>query len=460
MADFLTPTQFAKTQTGKSGATYGSYKTWVTKTRAQRAIAAKAPTGGGHPADPNSLNAQAFAMVNPALQASLRAISDQINRSTALGSNAIKGYGQSYLNQLPAIQKNVDSIYKDANAQQQGIAGSLAQYVQGQAQGAAAQMGQANFQGHGTGGGVAALAPVVAGAPAAASAYGGAISSGLNQQGAAERAYTAQLPAFGAAGIQQGLGQYMAGQQKQLADANATAQAQLPSMLQTAENTIYQRQQDAQAAQFQQQQFAWQKQQAVIAQQEQAHQDALSQQNADRDYQLRLKAANASVAASKAKSGTPVTAQDWDTVLGSQTQDLVGHFGPLATRHIPAGSITAVAGIPRKEMRTKITAYFRSVYGSKIPPALLKDHVDNIMLQIYNAPAPRAGGKGTGLQPTPVGPTQPGATVPVPGPWWSSGINPSLPGIPSIPQINLGGWLSGMGDWRVPSFPKIPFFGG
>ncbi len=390
MSSYLTPEQFQHTAAArKPGATYTSYKTYVANTRAKRAAARKPavvnPYSAPAPAGISpSVQAEAQGMVQPIFAASLKQITDSINSASRAGSNAIAGYGKAYLASLPAVQHQVDSIYKQAGASQAGLDSALTSLIQGQGAASTAAQAAANFAGHGTGAGTAAVGALGAGATAANAAQGATIMGGLTQQGAAERAYTAQLPAWGQAGIGYQTGNFLAGQQKQLADATATIQAQVPQALQSAYDTIYNRQQAEAQQRFQQQQFAYQQQQDAANAAENHRQALVTEQQNQERINLDKQAQQAAL---DAKSGKLRTPADWNGALGKISTGILGTFAPLIADSVNPSTGQIRKGLSRKQMRARVRAAVLAQLGPNVPQRLLNPYVDNILIQLYGTPA-------------------------------------------------------------------------
>ncbi len=251
MANFLTPDQYQQTQAAKKpGATYSSYKTWVQKTRAKRAaVRNQGGTVAAPSYDPTG------ALLTPAqLNAGLAQLM-QTQNATATNSQAA----------------------------------------------AAAAAGGNNT-------GANQIAATGLGALGATAAYGGSTSERLIGQGAADQAYAAKLPAWGAALGQQTLGNFLAGQQGAQNQQTSDLNAQLPGMVSSAYQTLVsQAQQAAAAAAESQREFNIQQAQSAASAREQARQfnASLAQQKAEA-------AARAKAAGTK----NPTTPIEWGNKLG------------------------------------------------------------------------------------------------------------------------------------------------
>jgi len=262
----LTPAQYAKTAPGKAGKPYGDYASFVRNTRTrrettrranqitsfsqnapQRSIPAAQQFGANvlYPFDPQMnpwntahINSAARGMVQPGFLAQMNLITDAANTRGRLGSNAIGGYTQNYLSQLKPIQDQVSNIYDQAQNQQSNVTASLANFIRDQGGSLQSQM-QGMESGAGqTSAGSDQMATLASGASGAAAMYGGSGLSNLIAQGAAEKAYAAQLPAWGRSQGLQTLGNFASQVEGDRASAVKGLSAQLPAALNDAYQTV------------------------------------------------------------------------------------------------------------------------------------------------------------------------------------------------------------------------------
>jgi hypothetical protein len=419
MADFLSKDQYSQTTAAKKpGATYSSYRTWVTKTRAKRAAARNAPAlpptpMPSYPA--GSLMGQAQGMVQPQYNAALQSIIDSITRSTKLGQNAISGYTSNYLQQLPAIQAQIKSIYAGAKNEQGQVNAGLQALTQHQNAQATGDLAAANAGAGGTGAGVAAVQALGQGSLAAGSAYGGSTMERLIGQGAANQAYAAKLPAYGAALGQQTMGQFLAAQQQSQADQTSQLAQQLPGWVQSAYGSL-----------VDQQQFAAQ-------QAEQARQFNASLQQ--QQYEANLSHADnvaARLAAQKAaaEKADPNANLTWPQKMQAIYGDLVTSASNLAQDHPGSRPGQIVKGLSYGQIRRRLNALVKGRLGPNVPPAVLKMYVDQALIAAGWVP-PKLGSA--------VPPAAPGGlTGPVGGPQGPQGPQGPVAQVPPPPPSRFG----------------------
>lgn len=438
MANYLTPAQFAKTATGKQkGSSYSSYKSWVTKTRKTRGDARSAAQVGSFasgfgqvpqstlmqtahalaPADPalaplsgNQLMTQARGMVNPIFQNAIQAITGQANRTSQLGVNAIQGYNQNYMATLPHIQGQVAEIYNQAKGETAGVNDALANFIRDQGARATTDLaGQATAAGQ-TGAGAAQLAAVGAGASGATAAYGGSALERLIGQGAAEQAYTAQLPAFAQAGTMQTLGGFLAGQQNTLRDQTQNLTSQLPGQLQNTYQSLLDRElqktqlrqgQQAKVADYYNQGLDRNVESRALGAQIYQGQQQLGQDQTQFEAQQGLQQQQFELA--KAKAGI-VSGTGWDKKLQSISSNLIATADQLYNPRTKDG-LSAGQGLSYGKIRGRLSAIIKGQFGGKVPPRLLKFYVDQALHSI-GWQTPKAGAQinpafAAALQPNP-----------------------------------------------------------
>jgi hypothetical protein len=262
----LTPAQYAKTAPGKAGKPYGDYAYFVRNTRTkrdaarraksvadfsqnapQRSIPAAQQFGANvlYPMDTQlnpwnnaHISSAARGMVQPGFLAQMNLITDSANTRGRLGANAIGGYTQNYIDQLKPIQDQVSNIYSQAQDQQSNVTASLANFIRDQGGSLQSQM-QGMESGAGqTSAGSDQVAALASGASGAAAMYGGSGLSNLIAQGAAEKAYAAQLPAWGRSQGLQTLGNFASQVEGDRASAVKGLSAQLPAALNDAYQTL------------------------------------------------------------------------------------------------------------------------------------------------------------------------------------------------------------------------------
>jgi len=344
--------------------------------------------------------AQAQGMVQPSYNAALQSIVDSITRSTQLGSNAIKGYTGNYLAQLPAIQNQISSIYAGAKNEQRDVNAGLTALTQHQNAAATGALASANAAAGGNGGGVAQVAQLGQGSLAAGTAYGGSTLERLIGQGAANQAYAAKLPAYGAALGQQTMGQFLAQQSSNQADQTSQLNSQLPGMVQNAYQSL-----------VDQQQF-----QAQQAEQSRQFYASLAQQQ--REAQL----SHADNVAARNAKNDPAAGQTWPQrlqAISGRLSDVASalHARPVDKNGVPTGA----KGLSYAVIRGRLNALVKSQLGFDVPPALLKMYVDQALIVAGWIP-PKVGQK------TPAGQAPGGLQGPVgtaPGP--SGPVGPQSP---------------------------------
>ncbi len=339
------------------------------------------------PMSNQQLVGQARGMVQPMFQSAINAIASQINNRSRLGTNAIQGYGQNYINSLPAIQNQVQGIYDSAKGEQASTNDALANFIRNQGAQASTDLGAQAAAAGQTNAGANQVAAVGAGASGATMAYGGSTLERLIGQGAAEQSYTAQLPAFARAEQTQTLGNFLADQNNTLRDQTNQLQQQLPQTIQSTYQNLLDRElqktglnqaQQGRRADFYNAGLSRNVESRALGAQIYQGQQQLNQDQSQ--FETTQKFQNQQLEFEKAKAGI-VSGTSWDKKLQSMSENLAATADQLAQgSRTKSGLAIPGSSLSYGKIRGRLNALIKGKFGGDVPPRLLKFYVDQALM--------------------------------------------------------------------------------
>jgi hypothetical protein len=286
---------------------------------------------------------------------------------------------------------------------------------------------------------------VGAGSSGAAASYGQSTLGRLIGEGAAENAFTAQLPAFGRAQGVQTLGNFSSQVAHDLSGQISDINTALPQALQNAYQTLLDREmQKGQMRGTRQQNIAQgfgagqDRNAALIAQNGQIMQNAQAATDSSQQYYAGL---------DQQAANSPAAQKGWQVDAPKNIQGFVQMAVDLH-RGTPGGPFApGVKGKTWGQMRSQITSIVSGQYPD-MPAAYKKRYVDQILMGAGWKPGKgNAKGKGKGAAGkggAPQGPQGPVGGQPSDPPIIDqNGLNIPMPGIPS-PGGGVQDWVAGL----------------